>query len=230
MPLPEHLVSRADLEADLSFLTGLRASDSADVAASITQFLLANSDSPEVSADVLSLATYAALERLVNANKDPGKLLKRLLETLKAVDGSPVTPALRTEFAELDMPIGNEIFSAWLRDLYSLRVKAGHGFPTEGLQLGWSQPEHLMAGAFVYPLALKCVLAKAGLYRLADDDVAHILGLDGLLSDRPFFGLDVIDGTAELSGWHKQMKRLGEAQIGLWFEQNQAESLNDDRR
>ncbi len=73
--IPEHLVGQAQPEIDLALLHALEAAHAALNAkswgpyeASLTQFLMANSDSPDVPLDAESIATYAALERLVDAD------------------------------------------------------------------------------------------------------------------------------------------------------------------
>jgi len=48
-----------------------------------------------------------------------------------------------------------------------------------------------VAGAFVYPLVLKCRLAQLRLYSLNEEDVAGVLWLEKLLDDRPFFEIPV---------------------------------------
>ncbi len=62
-----------------------------------------------------------------------------------------------------------------------------HGKPAHWAPQQWSPHEHLVAGAFAYPLVLKCLLAQNNLYALNEEDVAWTLGLEGLLTDRPFF-------------------------------------------
>ena len=65
--IPEHLVGQAQPQLDLPLLHALEAAHAALHAkswgpyeASITQFLMANSDSPDVPLDAESIATYAA--------------------------------------------------------------------------------------------------------------------------------------------------------------------------
>lgn len=109
-----------------------------------------------------------------------------------------------------------DVVTAWLEGLYILRGNAGHGYPVSKLRNAtWAQHEHLMAGAFVYLLALKCKLHRAGHYKLTSQDVVDVVGLDLLLGDRPFFaapdpsGADA--GGVPRGGWPRQMEVLGEA-------------------
>lgn len=110
------------------------------------------------------------------------------------------------------------------------RGHTGHGKPGETAPQGWSQFEHLVAGAFVYPLALKCLLAKHDFYRLRDEDVVHTLGLPLLVASRPFYpppgAAEHIDevgvdhqwcepGSSGADGWVGALERLNHALLGI---------------
>lgn len=216
--IPEHLVGRALPQLDLSLLHALEMAHAALDAkawglyeASITQFLMANSDSPDVPLDAESIATYSALERLVDASHSRPDFLRRVESCLAVVDDDLWAKQLRAELMAERAP--RDVVSDWLKALYNLRGNAAHGYRVTKLKgSAWEQNEHLLAGAFVYPLALKCKLHEAGFYQLTPEDIAHIVGLDLLLADRPFFieaALDGIEGRGR--GWPRQMQVLGEA-------------------
>ena len=231
--IPEHLVGQAHPELDLPLLHALEAAHAeldakswGPYEASITQFLMANSDSPDVPLDAESIATYAALERLVDADQDLKDFQKRLLACLAVVEAHEWSSELRAELLPDREPC--DAVAPWLKDLYVLRGNAGHGYPVAKLKSAtWEQHEHLLAGAFVYPLALKCKLQQAGFYKLTSKDVVDIVGLDLLLGSRPFLrradaGEPGPDGEAEAAaepvagepdrgGWPRQMALLGEA-------------------
>lgn len=224
--IPEHLVGQAQPELDLAMLHALEAAHAALDAknwgpyeASITQFLMANSDSPDVPLDAESIATYAALERLVDADHSKSSFLKKVLEGIAVVDDHEWTKELRAELLPEREP--RDVVGRWLKDLYVLRGNAGHGYPVAKLKSAtWEQHEHLLAGAFVFPLALKCKLKQAGFYELTSQDVVDIVGLDLLLEDRPFLRTagageaEPIDGEPDRGGWPRQMAMLGEAWAG----------------
>lgn len=229
--IPEHLVGQARPQLDLPLLHALEAAHAALDAkswgpyeASITQFLMANSDSPDVPLDAESIATYAALERLVDADQDLKDLQKKLLVCLAAPDGYEWSGELRAELLPGRKP--RDTVGPWLKSLYVLRGNAGHGYPVAKLKgATWDQHEHLLAGAFVFPLALKCKLQQAGFYKLTSQDVVDIVGLDLLLQDRPFLraaGLieaesdsaaaaEPAAGEPDRGGWPRQMEVLGRA-------------------
>ena len=189
---PAHLVSQGEPNLNLALLKALRGLESLPkdihehVDASVTQFLLANSDSPDVPLEAESIATYAALERVSNSTQRLDDLQAKLPAILALVDCSPWTAQLR---CELGMPDTSDrpVLQAWLKHIYRLRGNVAHGKPAHWQPNEWMQQEHLLAGAFVYPLVLKCLLAQHGLYSLMLEDVAWTLGLERLLGDRPFF-------------------------------------------
>jgi hypothetical protein len=229
--IPEHLVGQAQPELDLALLHALEAAHAALDAkswgpyeASITQFLMANSDSPDVPLDAESIATYAALERLVDADHSKPSFLKKVLECIAVVDNHEWADKLRAELLPKREP--RDAVGSWLKDLYVLRGNAGHGYPVAKLKSAtWEQHEHLLAGAFIYPLALKCKLQQAGFYELMSQDVVDIVGLDLLLKDRPFLRTatpveqqtdagasgESDAGEPDRGGWPRSMRTLGEA-------------------
>jgi hypothetical protein len=219
--IPEHLVGQAHPELDLALLQALEAAHAAmdtkawgRYEASITQFLMANSDSPDVPLDGESISTFAALERLVDADHKKPDFLKRVSACLAEVDVHEWAGELRAKL--LPGREARDVVRTWLDDLYNLRGNAGHGYPVTKLRKApWSQREHLMAGAFVYPLALKCKLREAGHYELTSQDAVDIVGLDLLLEHRPFFAAADLSGKdaggVPRGGWPRQMEVLGEA-------------------
>lgn len=229
--IPEHLVGQAQPQLDMLLLHALEAAHAALDAkswgpyeASITQFLMANSDAPDVPLDAESIATYAAMERLVDADQDLKDFQKKLLACLAVVEAHEWSGELRGELMPGRKP--GDAVGPWLKGLYVLRGNAGHGYPVAKLRgANWEQHEHLLAGAFVYPLALKCQLQQAGFYKLTSQDSVDIVGLDLLLEDRPFFrtagpieaeadsaaAAEPAAGEPDRGGWPRQMEVLGRA-------------------
>jgi len=189
---PAHLVSQGEPNLNLALLKALQGLQSLPklihehVDASVMQFLLANSDSPDVPLDAESIATYAALERVSNSTQRKEDIQAKLPTILALVDGSPWTAQLRRDLGH-DGTSDRSVLRAWLDHIYRLRCNVAHGKPAHWQTNDWTQKEHLVAGAFAYPLVLKCLLAKHGLYSLTLEDVAWTLGLERLLGDRPFF-------------------------------------------
>ncbi|WP_431049675.1 hypothetical protein [Roseateles sp. L2-2] len=188
--LPPHLVDRTHAPVDIGLLHALqnvgtlRGDLKERVRDSVAQFLVANSDSPDIPSDAESLATYAALERLSGASQKLPDLQAKVADILSA---ALAHPASNEVLQRLQIDAEQDTVRAWLAGLYKLRGHTGHGKPGDSAPKDWLQHDHLLAGAFVYALALKCLFYRHNLYRLRLEDVAHVLGLPLLLEDRPFF-------------------------------------------
>lgn len=237
--MPAHLVTQGEPTINLPLLNALQAlatlppATREHVDASVTQFLLANSDSPDVPPDVEAAASYSALERLIDKD-DISKVRSGLLALLSHADDAPYAMSLRGKLP----PFGTDrpTFAEWVTQLYKIRGRLAHGKTADGYKSDWSRFEHLVAAAFAYPLALKGLLVKHGLYELTNDDVAHSAGLEGLLGVRPFFDpvdaegaaaadLDVPSALAmQVSRWQAQFEVLKQAMCVVEIEMALRES------
>lgn len=196
---PAHLVGQGEPNINLQLLSALQSVQTLPqvvhehLDASVIQYLLANSDSPDVPLEAESIATYAALERVSDSDQSLKDIRKKLPALLALVDSSPWTERLRIELGmrgdaeDTEPEVKRLVLQNWLQQIYALRGNVAHGKPAHWAPKQWSQQEHLLAGAFIYPLALKCLLARHKLYALNEEDVAWTLGLEELLSARPFF-------------------------------------------
>jgi len=70
----------------------------------------------------------------------------------------------------------------WIEELYDLRSKVVHRGHHAGRNWGWNIFEHLVMSAYVFPLAVKLLLAENGHYQLSDDDRVRCLAVDKLLA------------------------------------------------
>ena len=248
---PAHLVSQGEPNINLRLLAALQSVQTLPQAihehvdASVTQYLLANSDSPDVPLEAESIATYAALERVSDSDQTLKDIRKKLPALLAMVEGSPWAGHLRDE---LGLPSDGEmpVLHAWLQQIYALRGNVAHGKPAHWAPQQWSQHEHLVAGAFIYPLALKCLLAQHKLYALNEEDVGWTLGLEGLLSDRPFFevrpesqvmhdspGEDVAESVPDaartfLTRWQVRFDDINSALLGMALSRTIGEVLGKE--
>jgi hypothetical protein len=100
-----------------------------------------------------------------NASQRLDDIPVKLPAILSLVDGGPWTAGLRDEL-ELPAAADRPALHAWLGQIYALRGNVAHGKPAHWAPHQWTQQEHLVAGAFIYPLVLKCHLARHKLYSL----------------------------------------------------------------
>jgi hypothetical protein len=257
---PAHLVGQGEPNINQPLLAALQSVQTLPqtvhehVDASVIQYLLANSDSPDVPLEAESIATYAALERVSDSDQSLKDIRKKLPSLLALVDSSPWTERLRNELdmsakvqgaAQAEPEAQRPVLHSWLQQIYVLRGNVAHGKPAHWAPNQWSQHEHLLAGAFIYPLALKCLLARHKLYQLNVEDVAWTLGLDALLDGRPFFELssqsNVMDGRpsnsnvelatdsarAHLTRWQCRFEDINDALLGIALSKTIGEAIDE---
>jgi hypothetical protein len=258
---PAHLVGQGEPNINLQLLSALQSGKTLPqvvhehVDASVIQYLLANSDSPDVPLEAESIATYAALERVSDSDQSLKDIRKKLPALLALVDSSPWTERLRNEpgmrpeadaeaEAQPEPEVERPVLRNWLQQIYALRGNVAHGKPAHWAPKQWSQQEHLLAGAFIYPLALKCLLVRHKLYALNEEDVAWTLGLEELLSARPFFEVppespvakapfsdgDIEDlpnpSLAHLCRWQLRFEVINDALLGMALSQTIEEAID----
>lgn len=246
---PAHLVSQGLPNINLRLLAALQSVQTLPQAphehvdASVTQYLLANSDSPDVPLEVESIATFAALERVTDSDHKLADIRRKLPSLLEVADGAPLAARLRDELG-LPAVAQRPMLNSWLQQIYSLRGNVAHGNPASKVAQQWLQQDHLLAGAFIYPLALKCLLAQQGLYSLDEEDVAWALGIEALLTDRPFnlqpaqsqaAGTPAGDEDADFlpapdlgqqNHWQLQFERINHALLDISLFQTVSDSLD----
>lgn len=80
----------------------------------------------------------------------------------------------------------NSIFEAWLRELVRLRNKYAHGGHTHQGSLVWSQWEHLLLSAFIFPLLLKLYISQFDgsiTYTISNDDIKRVRIIEQMLAE-----------------------------------------------
>ena len=70
----------------------------------------------------------------------------------------------------------------WIEELYFLRGIFVHGNDTTAVKCGWHLLEHLVMGAFVFPIAVKICFSNEGHYTLTADDIGTCRAIDRLLA------------------------------------------------
>jgi hypothetical protein len=246
---PAHLVSQGEPNLNLPLLAALQARGTLpeevldQIDSSVTQYVVSNGDSPDVPLDAESVATYAALERVTGSSQRLDDIQAKLPALLAQVDSSPWVARL---VDELGLPAGSHrpVLRSWLKQIYVLRGSTAHGKSAPKALQSWSQREHLLAGAFVYPLALKCLLAQHGIYDLNEEDVAWTLGLEKLLDDRPFFEVPVVPqragesddapdaevderNRAHLNRWQRQFDGINDALLGIALSRDISDAIDE---
>lgn len=150
---------------------------------SVFSFNRANTDSDQATEQSEVVQTVAAFEALFpKASGKAHTMAEAVCESLATVQ-EDTSLVLSTRLKKVS---GSKAFLTardfWVRDIYYSRNSFAHGSKTRTLTPAtWSPKEHLLLGAFVYPLCLKIELERAGLYKTTDDDRRSIFTLDHLL-------------------------------------------------
>lgn len=150
-------------------------------------FNIANSDSETMLLEAEAILTASAFEQLLETDGSY-KLSCEAGELLKSF-GSVETKLARSARPGIALTSGYEaqqngwfVHRKWAEELYDLRSKLVHGESLSKRVWGWSPAEHLVMGAFVFPLLVKLCLAQEGHYTPDDEDQAKCRSIDLLLS------------------------------------------------
>lgn len=141
---------------------------------SIVNFNLANTDSDTIPLHVEVVFTLAAFERLLGFVADGKRLTKEFVTLL--LPEEEIRPLDHARFSTIEIP-GLErdcVREFWIRDFFEVRGRLAHGIMNAHKGSVWTIHDHLLLSSYVYPLLLKCRLAKTNYYCLTDEDQLHI--------------------------------------------------------
>ncbi|MDD5326502.1 MAG: hypothetical protein PHY02_01655 [Phycisphaerae bacterium] len=173
-------------------------------------FRQANTDSPSVLqiTEVVMLAN--AFDRLFPSAKDRYQLSKAISKELKnwvniRVEDSKRLAARQIVSSQLGPKYsgGWDIVQFWILELYVLRNSYVHGGDVTQLKWGWIPHEHLLMGAYVFPLLLKVIMSKEGRYELSEEDKYKLLAIDNLLDLNEFY-----DQKGRKSLWLETLSKI----------------------
>ncbi len=92
-----------------------------------------------------------------------------------------------------------EVVKSWAREFYRYRGNYAHGQLRLYGKAQWPREQHLLCGAIAFPLLLKILLQREGVYRLTKRDAAQADALARLLEE-------LKDPTVQLRGWHQYIE------------------------
>ncbi|NIM07522.1 MAG: hypothetical protein GTO55_12130 [Armatimonadetes bacterium] len=186
--------------------------------AAISFFGLANTDSGWMLPEAEVITSVAAFEQLVGAHtaQDLSKRIGSLLRPYGRRSVSDVLIARRsiwlgatydkkrkTWLSDL-VKAENEkrwsVHQKWAQEIHWLRSSFVHGGTLPKRDWGWSILEHLLMGAFVFPLLVKILLAKEDYYALTEADLCRCESIDPLLAHTNWFDSE---GNSWMTGWQK---------------------------
>jgi hypothetical protein len=131
----------------------------------IGPFLRANTDSSEMAEQSEVVEMVGAFERALGVWGDrlKGEFHRHFKPTadISPRDAPRIPPALRN---------GLSVRHLWMGDLYDLRNAHAHGDQVQPADLMWDRMEHLLLGAYAFPLLVKSLLSEEQLYQLTAQD------------------------------------------------------------
>ena len=137
-------------------------------------FVGANTDNTDIDLHTELIDLMSAFSRLFGVwseDETVAKFLAVLPSPARSDDTPNFGPKLSAPLMVRELERGHSIREAWLSDAYRLRGSYSHGDVSKpGYPAIWRSHEHLLLGAVAFPLVVKAVLARAGLYSMTADD------------------------------------------------------------
>jgi hypothetical protein len=131
----------------------------------------ANTDSDVVSEESECVEMVGAFERLLGCSRSKEDDLARRFMAL----WQPVQWIDPAQCSRIPARIRSlRVAETWIRDFFGYRGFHAHGRRRVQRPTAWSRHEHLLLGAYAFPLLVKLWLAKRGLYEVTDRDESDI--------------------------------------------------------
>ncbi|GEM_PF-3910304 len=205
-------------EIDEKFLKTLhKASEANDnlyrrLLVSLSFFKLANTDQSHMSLDAEVVQLAAAFEILFDSEGayylscKYGEIFDNFKEvTVETAIAERSGITLRTgyESEHKQWQLGRK----FIEELHQLRSAIVHGEDRTKRTWGWNNFEHLIIGAYVYPIAVKLLLEKAGHYTLSESDQIVCRSIDIILSKTNW--ADPVNEQSNHSIWQEGLSEAG---------------------
>jgi len=153
---------------------------------SIYSFNLANTDGERIGRHMEWVLMVSAIERLLRARSSAADVANKVTAALfsnKVPDHS-----------------ASELVSRWANEFYRLRNDFAHGKLRSRQPRTWNAACHLLLGAIVFPLLVKNLLAREGIYGMTENDRAEAVAFSR-------FAADLCDPASRLANWLQYVKQ-----------------------
>ena len=138
----------------------------------IFYFNHANTDSYQISEHQEVVMIISAFERILECSRGrEDDLVESFLQVI--VPKKDIIQSERVKNSKYQ-DSGKPLREIWLRDFFQLRGDYAHGKRLSKRPYIWKSHEHLLLGSYIFPLLVKCILAKDGFYQLTDEDISDI--------------------------------------------------------
>jgi UDP-2,3-diacylglucosamine pyrophosphatase LpxH len=148
-----------------------------------------------------------ALEELLDSRSTAEDLAAKLDEIFHEYGSKTVQdarlnrPGIRVPKSLRNAPSSVFVYREWIAELYKLRGMIVHGNDLDRVEFGWHIFEHLVMAAYVFPLLVKLLLQRDGLYEITDDDRDHCYAVDWLLSSNDWAKQAPRATSSEQTNW-----------------------------
>ncbi len=175
-----HLYEHAEIDSSL-LISCVRAQTEKsweDFSLSIPLFNLANTDDSTLRERVETVLLVSAFERLLGASANEKDLAEKFVDLFRVGNSLPATAHPRIDPKRFSNVAS--VREAWIRDLFRTRGSLAHGHSPTKYPSVWPIAEHLLLGAFAFPLLAKMKLTRSGLYKFSERDQVSIKALERL--------------------------------------------------
>jgi hypothetical protein len=191
--VPLQVTSFNNLCLDREFCVGLDKGLSANsqvirnLSTALSFFALANTDNEVMLPEAEIILMGSAFEQLFHT-EGAYKLCRKFGALFKPCGTVTVQQALsnRPGIAIDPEPETRQkqwfVHRKWIEELYKLRSGYIHGNSITNRSWGWEPYEHLVMGAYVFPLTVKILLSREGHCSLSEEDTDRCRAIDRLLS------------------------------------------------
>lgn len=156
-----------------------------DIDEALFFFNRANTDNEQVFEQAEIVSTVGAFERALDCRSGKeNDLIDRFLAAWPAA--SCLIPRICARIPAEPRFQARPVVESWLRDLFQHRGNVGHGRKRTAHPAIWTAEEHLLLGAFAFPLLVKALLAKRGDYVWTWDDQFDVQVFEELACARLF--------------------------------------------
>ena len=152
---------------------------------------LANTDDSLMTERAETILIGSAFEQLLGANDGAYELGCRFGGLFESYGSVTVEEARKVRLGikidermrkRADAQLKWYVHRKWIEELYDVRSKSVHESTATNRSWGWTPLEHLVMAAWVFPLVVKLLLQRDGLYTLSDTDKGHCMTVDKLLA------------------------------------------------
>jgi hypothetical protein len=194
VPVQCHALEKGSVNEDLLAAVNWGHAQGSQVMArlesALSFFLLASTDAEAMAREGEIILMASAFEQLLKGNASAYKLARKFGVLFRRCGSVTVADAMRTrskiwldpdptrKAAQLNW----HVHKKWIEELYDRRSKYVHGGSLGARTWAWSDAEHSVVAAFVFPLAVKLLLMREGHPTLTEDEAVRCQSIDKLLA------------------------------------------------